>query len=561
MNHITPPISPAVGIQNLEQSTHYFFPPMTSSGAATPATVALNSTTDVRQSSIVEGDDQSVAAPVVEEDVLDIEHLPVQDDPRKWSSMRKKFVLGVICSGSMIAGFGANIQNPAIEDMERDLPATSGQISLSISLFIALQGVTPLLWSSISEVKGRRFVYLISLLIFTAGSIVVATSKTIGLVIGMRCLQALGSSAVMTIGAASLADIFDPQERGTKMGIYYISPLLGPSLGPVFGGVLTTGFNWRGPFWFLAILAGSSFLCFLFFFKDTYRKERSYAYQNILKRHLKEQAQRLKNEEKQRAKEAETLEKPTDTKETREDGNVKTDVDLEKQETSNPNAGALTPEALPTITLSLRDVNPVHPLWLVLRRRNNLLMLFSSGILFSYCFIVVYTTSRTLGSAYGYDALTIGFILLSFGLGSMAGSILGGRFSDRELARLRRKNGGKSYPEMRLRSTVYSIWLFPMSVIGLAWVCQQRVHVSAICVMLFVSGFFAISAYASELAYIVDANVGRSSSAVALNSSFRGMAAFIGTEIAVPVQDKLGDGWMYTIFALILLLSGLLVCW
>ncbi|PBK67294.1 vacuolar DHA amino acid exporter [Armillaria solidipes] len=531
---------------------------MTNSGASTPATVALNSMTDVRQSSVADNDGQSVVPPAVEELILDIEHLPVQDDPRKWSSMRKNFVLGIISSGSMIAGFGANIQNPAIEDMERDLPATSGQISLSISLFIALQGVTPLFWSSISEVKGRRFVYLVSLLIFTAGSIVVATSKTIGLVIGMRCLQALGSSAVMTIGAASLADIFDPEERGTKMGIYYISPLLGPSLGPVFGGVLTTGFNWRAPFWFLAILAGSVFLCFLFFFKDTYRKERSYAYQNILKRHLKDQAQQMKKEETLRAKQPETPEKPDDTKETREDENVNTDADVEKQEPI-PQVGVLTPDTLPAITLSLRDVNPVHPLWLVLRRRNNLLILFSSGILFSYCFIVVYTTSRTLGTAYGYDALTIGFILVSFGLGSMAGSILGGRFSDRELARLRRMNEGKSYPEMRLKSTIYSIWLFPMSVVGLAWVCQQHVHVAAICVMLFVSGFFAISAYASELAYIVDANVGRSSSAVALNSFFRGMAAFIGTEIAVPVQDKLGDGWMYTIFALILLLSGLLV--
>lgn len=129
---------------------------MTSSGTSTPATVALNSTTDVRQSGVADNDGQSVAPPAVEELILDIEHLPVQDDPRKWSSMRKNFVLGVISSGSMIAGFGANIQNPAIEDMERDLPATSGQISLSISLFIALQGVTPLFWSSISEVKGRR---------------------------------------------------------------------------------------------------------------------------------------------------------------------------------------------------------------------------------------------------------------------------------------------------------------------------------------------------------------------------------------------------------------------
>ncbi|SJL07196.1 uncharacterized protein ARMOST_10539 [Armillaria ostoyae] len=399
---------------------------MTSSGTSTPATVALNSTTDVRQSSVADNDGQSVVPPAIEALILDIEHLPVQDDPRKWSSMHKNFVLGVISSGSMIAGFGANIQNPAIEDMERDLPATSGQISLSISLFIALQGVTPLLWSSISEVKGRRFVYLVSLLIFTAGSIVVATSKTIGLVIGMRCLQALGSSAVMTIGAASLADIFDPEERGTKMGIYYISPLLGPSLGPVFGGVLTTGFNWRAPFWFLAILAGSIFLCFLFFFKDTYRKERSYAYQNILKRHLKDRAQQMKKEETLRAKQPETPKKPDDTKETREDENVNTDVDVEKQEPI-PQVGVLTPDALPAITLSLRDVNPVHPLWLVLRRRNNLLILFSSGILFSYCFIVVYTTSRTLGTAYGYDALTIGFILVSFGLGLQIVSLSSGR--------------------------------------------------------------------------------------------------------------------------------------
>ncbi len=62
---------------------------MTSSGTSTPATVALNSTTDVRQSGVADNDGQSVAPPAVEELILDIEHLPVQDDPRKWSSMRK----------------------------------------------------------------------------------------------------------------------------------------------------------------------------------------------------------------------------------------------------------------------------------------------------------------------------------------------------------------------------------------------------------------------------------------------------------------------------------------
>ncbi|KAK0204093.1 vacuolar DHA amino acid exporter [Desarmillaria ectypa] len=523
---------------------------MTPSPAVAPATPDTRnvSSTDVREPGIPDNDDRSVISQTVEDAVIDIEHMPVHDDPRKWSRLRKNFILAVICSGSMIAGFGASIQNPANEEMERDLPATSGEISLSLSLFVLVQGITPLLWSSISEVKGRRFVYLISLLIFTVGSIIVATSKTIDLVIGMRCVQALGSSAVMTIGTASLADIFDPVERGAKMGIYYISPLLGPSLGPVFGGILTTGFSWRAPFWFLAILAGTVFLCFLFFFKDTFRKERSFAYQTVLKRFLKERAENLRKEENLQTKLAER----TDTKETAEP--IAT-VDIEKQVPTSQ-ADTLT---LPTITLTLKDVAPIGTLWLVIRRWNNFILLLASGILFSYCFTVVYTTSRTLASAYGYDALYTGFVLLSFGLGCMVGSILGGRYSDHELARLTIENGGRSCPEMRLNSTLHGLWLFPVSVVGFGWVLERHVHISAVCIMLFLSGVFAISIFSSELAYLVDANVGRSSSAVALNSLCRGIAAFIAVEIAVPVQDALGDGWMYTVFATVQVVSGLLV--
>lgn len=44
----------------------------------------------------------------------------------------------------------------AVEEMERELPATNQQFSLSISLFILIQGTVPLLWTAISEVKGRK---------------------------------------------------------------------------------------------------------------------------------------------------------------------------------------------------------------------------------------------------------------------------------------------------------------------------------------------------------------------------------------------------------------------
>ncbi|KAF8802129.1 MFS general substrate transporter [Phlegmacium glaucopus] len=143
-------------------------------------------------------------------------------------------------------------------------------------------------------------------------------------------------------------------------------------------------------------------------------------------------------------------------------------------------------------------------------------------------------------------------------MGCIAGSLLGGRWSDRELRRLRNANGGKSYPEMRLRSTILSTFLLPPCVVAFGWVCKKHVHVSAICVFLFLCGFFSIWSYSSTLAYIVDANQGRSSTAVAANSAFRGVAAFLATELAVPMQDGLGDGWLYTIWSSVMLMSGLL---
>ncbi|KAJ6469053.1 major facilitator superfamily domain-containing protein [Mycena vitilis] len=487
---------------------------------------------------------------------FDIEHVQVVDDPRAWSPFRKVYrflnsrlnvVLALIASASMIAGLAANIQNPSIADMEADLHASASQISLSISLFIALQGFMPLLWSAISEVKGRKLVYVVSIAIFTAASVVVATSKTIELVIIFRCVQATGSSAVMAIGAATLADVFDPIERGTKMGIYYMAPLLGPSVAPIMGGVLTTGFNWRAPFLFLTVVSGLSCVSISIFFKDTFRKERSLTYQSVLKSRLKSRGM---------SSAADSTVTVAVTEPSAPTHRKSLPRDVEKQNVIDPVVAAA---ALPDIKLTMRDVNPFKPLWLVLRRLNNFVILFASGLMFAFNFVVVFTSSRTLSSAYGYNALKVGLTLLSFGLGSLAGSVVGGRWSDVKLAKLKAANGGVSYPEMRLKSTTVGLCLLPPSILAVGWVSAEHVHVSALCVFLFFSGFFAIWAYTSTLAYIVDANNGRSSTVVAANSAFRGVFACIAVEVAVPLQDALGDGWHYTIWTGLMILAALLV--
>ncbi|KAH7915438.1 MFS general substrate transporter [Hygrophoropsis aurantiaca] len=477
---------------------------------------------------------------------LDIEHAIVENDPRIWSTTRKNVVLFIISGASMIAGLSANIQNPANAQIEQELHASPGDISLSLSLFILVQGNFPVLWSAISEIKGRKIVYLLSVSLFTLGSAIVAISKTIGLVIGMRIVQAAGSSAVIAIGAATLADMYEPHQRGTMMGIYYAAPLLGPSVAPIVAGGLVQGLGWRAVFWFLVIWGAIIFLAFLLLFQDTFRRERSLTYQNVLKKRIRSNALA-----KAKADSQDTVSHPS------------TEEKITKN-ASNQDPEAQTPTIVPAaaikeVKLSLADVNPFPPYLKIIGRTNNLAILIPSGLLFAFSFSIAYTCARTLANTYQYDALKTGLVLLAYGIGSVAGSILGGRWSDRTLAKLKVKYEGKSYPEMRLESTKIAMWWLPPSVIGYAWVCQERVHVAAMCVMLFLAGFFSIWIYTSTLAYIVDANVGRSSTAVATNSSFRGLSAFVAAEVAVPLQDAIGDGGLYTLWAGLLVIAQLLI--
>ncbi len=118
-------------------------------------------------------------------------------------------------------------------------------------------------------------------------------------------------------------------------------------------------------------------------------------------------------------------------------------------------------------------------------------------------------------------------------------------------------NTGHYYPEMRLESTKLAMPLFPLSVIAYGWLAEKHAYIAAVCVALFFSGFFSMYAetplhpalymscssrmedgwiYSITLAYVVDANTGRSSSAVATNSGCRGFLAFVSAEIAVPLQ-------------------------
>lgn len=73
------------------------------------------------------------------------------------------------------------------------------------------------------------------------------------------------------MGAGTIADIFEPYERGRAFSYYSCGALIGPAVGPIIGGYLNEGLGWRSNFWFLSILCFCTWLGFVFFLPETWR--------------------------------------------------------------------------------------------------------------------------------------------------------------------------------------------------------------------------------------------------------------------------------------------------
>lgn len=105
-----------------------------------------------------------------------------------------------------------------------------------------------------SDVYGRKPLYVISSIIALIAAIICAVSKNIVMLIIFRAIQASGAGAGQTLGAGVISDTFEVANRGKAYGIFYIGPLFGPVVGPTIGGALCQFLGWRSTLYFTSIL-------------------------------------------------------------------------------------------------------------------------------------------------------------------------------------------------------------------------------------------------------------------------------------------------------------------
>ena len=116
-----------------------------------------------------------------------------------------------------------------------------------ISYTVALTALVPF-FGRVSDVLGRKRLFISGLLIFTAGSLLAALAHSVGWLITARIVQAVGGALITTNTLAIITDTFPAGKRGVAMGIQSILISGGAAIGPTLGGFLVTHFGWEAVF-------------------------------------------------------------------------------------------------------------------------------------------------------------------------------------------------------------------------------------------------------------------------------------------------------------------------
>jgi EmrB/QacA subfamily drug resistance transporter len=172
---------------------------------------------------------------------------PAPGDIEVDATRRQQVLVGV-----MLSIFLAAMESTGVATAMPKVVASLGGIQIYswvFSGFLLTSTVTMPLWGRLSDLYGRRPVYLVGLVTFLAGSALSGAARGMGELIGFRMLQGLGAGSLLPLGMTIVGDLFRLERRAKVQG--YLSGVWGIAsfLGPLLGGILTDHVSWRWVFY------------------------------------------------------------------------------------------------------------------------------------------------------------------------------------------------------------------------------------------------------------------------------------------------------------------------
>jgi EmrB/QacA subfamily drug resistance transporter len=161
------------------------------------------------------------------------------------------FVIFGLMAGMFLSSLDQTIVSTSMRTIADDLDGLSQQVWVTTAYLILATISTPI-YGKLSDIFGRRPLFIIAISIFLIGSIAAGFSTSMYELAGFRAIQGLGAGGLMALPLAIMGDILAPRERAKYQGyflaVFGVSSVVGPLIGGLFAGtpeiLFVTGWRW-----------------------------------------------------------------------------------------------------------------------------------------------------------------------------------------------------------------------------------------------------------------------------------------------------------------------------
>jgi DHA2 family multidrug resistance protein len=160
----------------------------------------------------------------------------------------------------MMQAIDSTIANVALPHMQGSLSAAQDQITWVLTSYIVAAAIATPLTGWISLKIGRKPVFMFSIVLFVAASVLCGVAANLPEMVVFRLLQGVAGAGMMPLSQAALLDIWSAEMMPNIMSIWSAMIMVGPLLGPTLGGFLTEHLNWRWVFYINVPIGALAFL-------------------------------------------------------------------------------------------------------------------------------------------------------------------------------------------------------------------------------------------------------------------------------------------------------------
>lgn len=182
------------------------------------------------------------------------------------SSIKKGPILFVMILGAFIATLNQTIMSVAGPELMVDFGITAATVQWLTTGYMLVNGILIPITAFLMQRFTTRELYLTSMILFLAGTIVSAIATDFNVLLIGRLIQAAGAGIIMPLLMTVILTLFPPEKRGGAMGMVGFAIIFAPAIGPTLAGWILENYKWEMmfygmiPFAIIVIICGYVFL-------------------------------------------------------------------------------------------------------------------------------------------------------------------------------------------------------------------------------------------------------------------------------------------------------------